>query len=249
MKDGIATVSRGRLVAFRVIAIIGAVFLGGVTVAFLVLTFVDDEQEIHALHNVAGAAIYIPLFVVPLVAAVRDPLGSVAAFRIALAASVAVVVTGVIGGTIASALITFVVVLVLLWLHPARNEVLRLGALDVPLLAIVAVAAIPAVVYGLGEADLQANRPTSDPHAQFEHYAGMAAGAVGLILAGATAAFGGPGERLARWLVGLGGAALATSFLVYPDHVSAIDRGWAAAALVLSVLYLAAAEVDAGRAT
>ena len=45
----------------------------------------------------------------------------------------------------------------------------------------------------------------------FEHHAPTASGAVGLVLAGAVAAFGGRGDRLARWLVGLGGAALAAS--------------------------------------
>jgi hypothetical protein len=47
--------------------------------------------------------------------------------------------------------------------------------------------------------------------------------------------------------VGLGGAALAASFLAYPDHASAIDRRWAVAVLAISVVYLAAAEIRARR--
>jgi hypothetical protein len=177
----------------------------------------------------------------------RDPAGTVALFRLAVVGSIAVVVAGAIGGTITSVVITFVVVLALVWLHPVRADVLRLGALDVPLLAIVVVAAIPAVAYGLGQADLQATRPAEDPHVELEHYAGMAGAAFAFVLAGAVAAFDGPAVRIARWLVGLGGAALAASFLAYPDHVSAIDRQWAVAVLAISVVYLAVAEIRARR--
>jgi hypothetical protein len=241
------TATTGRTIAFRVLAVLGAVFLGGATVVFLVVSFLDEEQEIHLLHNWASVAIFVPLVVVPLLAAMRDPEGSATSFRVALAASAGVVVADAIGGSVASSLITLVVTLALLLLHPARTEVLRLGALDVPLLGLVAIAVIPAVAYGLDQADLQATRPDSDPHVEFNHYAAMADGAFGYMLAGAAAAFRGRGDRLARWLVGLGGAALAASFLAYPDHVSAIDAAWAAAALVVAVLYLAVAEIVARR--
>jgi hypothetical protein len=239
---------RGKLTAFRVLAGIGAVFLGGFTLFFAIATWVGaDDQQIHALHNSVGVAVYLPLFVVPLVAAIRDPGGTVALFRLAVVGSIAVVVAGVIGGTIISVVVTFVVVLALLWLHPARADVLRLGALDVPLLAIVAIAAIPGVAYGLDQADLQASRPAEDPHVPLEHYAGMAGAAFGFVLAGAVAAFDGRGARIARWLVGLGGAALAALFLAYPDHASAIDREWAVAVLAISVVYVAVAEIRARR--
>ena len=240
--------TRGKLTAFRVLAGIGAVFLGGYTLFFAIATWAGaDDQQIHALHNSAGVAVYLPLFVVPLIAAIRDPGGTVALFRLAVSASIAVVVAGAIGGTIISVVVTFVIVLALLWLHPARADVLRLGGLDVPLLALVVVAAIPAVVYGLGQADLQATRPVGDPHVEFEHYAGMAGAAFAFVLSGAVAAFDGRGARIARWLVGLGGAALAASFLAYPDHASAIDREWAVAVLAISVVYLAVAEIRARR--
>jgi hypothetical protein len=234
--------------AFRVLAGVGAVFLGGFTLFFATATWAGvDDQQVHALHNTAGVAVYLPLFVLPLIAAIRDPAGTVALFRVAVAASIAVAVAGVIGGTILSASITLVVVLLLLWLHPSRDDVLRLGAVDVPLVALAAVAAVPSVAYGLDQADLQASRPASDPHVAFEHYAGMAGAAFAFALAGAVAAFSGRADRVARWLVGLGGAALAVTFLAYPDHASAIDGTWAAAALVVSVLYLAIAEIRARR--
>jgi hypothetical protein len=137
--------------------------------------------------------------------------------------------------------------LALLWFHPARADVLRLGALDVPLLALVVVTAIPAVSYGLGQADLQASRPVEDPHVELEHYAGMAGAAFAFVLAGAVAAFDGPGARIARWLVGLGGAALAASFLAYPDHASAIDTAWAVGVFAISVVYVAVAEIRSRR--
>ena len=249
MIDGTATTRSAKVTAFRIGAILGALSLGGFSLAFAILTLAGtDDQQIHALHNVATAAIYLPLFVVPLVAAVRDPAGSAASFRIAVGGSIAIVVVGAIGGTIVTALITFVVVMLLLWLHPARDEVLRFGDPDVPLLALVAVAAIPGIVYGLDQAALQADRPASDPHGRIEHYAAMAAGSIGLVLAAAVAAFRGRGDRVARWLVGLGGAALAASFLAYPDHVSAVDGTWAVAAFAVSVLYIVVAEIRARRA-
>ena len=250
MSERMAVPTRGSTggTAFRVLAGIGAVFLGGFTLFFAIATWAGaDDQQVHALHNTAGVAVYLPLFVLPLIAAIRDPVGTVALFRVSVAASIAVVVAGVIGGTILSASITFAVVLLLLWLHPARHDVVRLGRPDVALLALVAVAAIPAVAYGLDQAALQADRPTTDPHKEFEHYAAMAAAAAGFVLAGAVAAFSGRGDRIARWLVGLGGAALAVTFLAYPDHASAIDGPWAMAALVASVLYLALTEIRARR--
>ena len=248
MSDRTTAARRSRHTAFRVLAIIGAVFLGGFALFFAIATIAGSEdQQVHALHNVATVAVYLPLLVVPLVAAVRDPVGSAAVFRIAVACSVVVVVVGAIGGTLATSLITFVIMMLLLWLHPARDEVLRFGELDVPLLAIVVVAAVPVAAYGLDQAGLQADRPAEDPHKRFEHYAAMASATIGVLFAGVVAAFGGRGDRLARWLVGLGGAALAASFLAYPDHASAVDVSWAVAGLVLSVLYIAVAEIRSRR--
>ncbi len=117
-----------------------------------------------------------------------------------------------------------------------------------PLLALPFVAAIPAVMYGLEQADLQATRPTSDPHAEFEHYGGMAAAAFSFVAAGAIAAFRGQGVRIARWLVGIGAAFIGAAFLAYPDHTSAIASGWAVALLVLGVVYTAVGELLARRA-
>ncbi len=106
--DATPTGSRGRSIAFRVLAGLGAFALLGFGVLFLVLTFVDDEQDIHALHNVAGFAYTVPLMAIPLILAGKDPLGTVASFRVVLAASVATGVAGVIGGTMESAVFTLV---------------------------------------------------------------------------------------------------------------------------------------------
>jgi hypothetical protein len=242
------TASGGRGTAFRVLAVIGGLVLTGFSALFLVLTFTDPEQEIHALHNTVGFSSYAVLMGIPLFVVARDPSGTIAVFRVVLAAALAALVAGVLGQAVESSAITALVTALLLVLHPARADVLRLGTPDVALLAVPVVATVPSVVYGLGQADLQASRPESDPHAEFEHYAGMATAAFAFVLAGAAAAFGGPAARLARWFVGIGAALTAALFLAYPEHVGAVDPAWAVAGLALAVVYLTVGEISARRA-
>jgi len=231
-----------------VLAIVGGILLAGYPAFFFVLSFLDDEQVIHTLHNAVALTSYGLLMGIPLLLVARDPLGTVALFRVVLAGAVAALVAGVLGVTVGSAATTTLVAVALVWLHPARRDVFRLSAPDLPLLAIAMVAAAPSVLYGLDQAGLQAGRPVGDPHKSFEHYAGMATAGFAFVLAAVAAAFGGPGERLARRVVGVAGSLTAVAFLAFRDHVGAVDTVWPAAGLVLAVSYLVVTEIGARRA-
>ena len=84
-----------------------------------------------------------------------------------------------------------------------------------------------------------------DAHTEMLHYAGMAVAYLSFVLAGLVAAFPGRAVRTARVLIGLGGAALTITQLAKPDALGSVDAVWAAAGLVVSVVYLAYGWVNA----
>ena len=155
-----------------------------------------------------------------------------------------------IGALLSGVLLTYllilpIVVVVLLALAPDRAEVFRLGSPALILLALTFIAAIPLVIEALDQADLQGGHTTGDAHIEMLHYAGMAVAYLSFVLAGFIAAFPGRAVRTARVLVGLGGAVLTITQLAKPDALGSVDAVWAAAGLVVSVVYLAYGWVNA----
>jgi len=233
------TPTRGMTIAFRIVAAIGGFLFTVPNIVFNAQSLADSNGDgIHVVHNMAGLASFTFLGGIPMLLLAWRP-RQVALLRLVVATGLATVIGALLSGVLlTSLLIPPVVAVVLVLLSPNRVEVFRLGSPAIVLLALTFIAAIPLVIEALQQADLQGGRTTGDPHIEMFHYAGMAITYVSFVLAGFMAAFPGRAVRTARVLVGLGGAALTATQLAKPHALGSVDAIWAAAGLVVSVVYL-----------
>lgn len=235
--------------AFRIVAGVFGVFTLATSVPFAIISFVDDEQDIHLIHNLSGAAVYGVLLGVGLIALAAGPESNAAMFQGLALAALGALIGGLLAGDLIEGLwfIVALVILVLFLLYPARAAFLRVGSVRPVLLVLVAAAAIPLIAYALTQASLQANGSDLDPHVEAHHYGGQAAGSLMLLLFAVAPALGAAGWRLAAWLAGISMAIIALGSLAYGDHVSALDTSWAWLALAWAVAYVGVAEIAARR--
>jgi hypothetical protein len=221
--------SGGRRLAFRIVAGVLGVLGIALSVPFTVISFLDDEQSIHQLHNLASVGLYALLLGAALVACARRPESNRSPFFVAAASGVAGATAGLLSGDFVSGgwVIAPISIAILWWLHPERDRLLPPGALDLPTSALAVAAFIPAILYAVGQAELQRNGVAGDPHWEFHHYSGMAAAAIGLSLCGLAAAIRTSGRRLGGWLVGTSALLLAAGSLLLSDHAGALEPLWA----------------------
>ena len=235
---------RGRGLAFRIVA--GILGVGGIvfSLPFAIVSFVDDSEAIHRLHNVAFTALYGVLLGVALVASAWRPERNVSAFFVAVASGIAGAIAGLasedfISGVWFSAPIAIVV----MWLlHPARSRLLRPSDIDVPTLVLSLLALVPAIAFLLTESELQRTGSAADPHWELHHYSGMAAAALALPLCGFAASFRESGRRLGAWLVGISSLLLGGGSLVLSDYAGAFDALWAWLTLAWGIAVIAVVE-------
>src|ERR687898_2863241 len=85
---------RGRGTAFRIVA--GTLGVGGIALSlpFTIISFIDDSEAIHRLHNVAFTALYGVLLGVALIVCAAGPERSVSAFFVAVASGIAGAIAG-----------------------------------------------------------------------------------------------------------------------------------------------------------
>lgn len=235
--------------AFRIVAGVFGVFTLATSVPFAIGSLVDEEQDIHLIHNLSGVAVYGVILGVGLIALAARPEGYVAVLQGVALAAVGALIGGLLAGDLIEGLwiVVPVVVLVLVVLYPARAALARVGRLNPGLLVLVVAAAIPLIAYALTQASLQANGSDLDPHVDAHHYGGQAVGSLMLLLFAVAPALGAAGWRLAAWMVGISTAIIALGSLAYADHVSALDTPWAWLALAWAVAYVGVAEVAARR--
>jgi hypothetical protein len=234
--------------AFRIVAGVFGVFALGTSVPFAIVSFVDESQDIHLIHNLSGAAVYGVILGVGLIALAMRPEGNVAVFQGLALASVGALIGGLLAGDLVEAFwfVVPIVILVLFVLYPERGGVLGVGTIQPGLLILVVAAAIPLIAYALSQASLQANVSSLDPHVEAHHYGGQAAGSLMLLLFAVGPGLGRSGWRLAAWLTGVSMATIALGSLGYGDHASALETPWAWLALAWGIAYVAVAEF-AGR--
>jgi hypothetical protein len=242
---GPATVPRWRVIAFRVVAWLFALAMGGFGLLFAIGSMTDPEEDLHAIHNVGGLAGYAVVLAAGLALAGWRPRSQIAAFQAAAAGAVAAGVAGLLGGDLLSgaSAAPLVVVAILVALHPARAEVLRVGRPSVPLLALTALALVPSVAYALTQTSLQRHAVAGDPHGDMDHYSGAGATVLILVLAALVASLGSRGSRVVAWLVGVGAVLHGVASLAYAGHVSALDTPWAWLSVAWGVAFVVAGEL------
>ena len=242
LKDVRRAPSHSRLRTFRVIAAIMA--MSGVAFGLFTAVFgiVSEAQEIHAFHNVVVAALLLVLSAPPAIAAARAPDRAARPLLHLVAVSVAGLITMVLGLRVDIFTLPFIVLVgVLLMLQRPRVPALAVGRLSPSLAVLVAVAALPLVIYALAQADLQ-RIDISSEHAQFNHWVEMSFYALAVLLLGLMAALRPVAYRLTAWCAGLGLAILGGASLALGPYASALDPLWAWAALIGGLVFVSVAE-------
>jgi hypothetical protein len=205
----------------------------------------------HRTHDLTFAYLFIPAIVGVLVQ-LRRPGRNVAGMLMALVPSagllLSVLLTVVLYGNartlqppwltvMAGALIAFV-------LHPAGRAFFgsfRVSRTNWVLVGLVAVAAVPLVVFAATNIGLQGTVP--DDHAAAGHYGFMAAFAFTVVGVGLLASLRSDGWRLTAWVAGLLAALLGITSVVYPDATSSLGLPWALAVIAWGAAFVAAAEL------
>jgi hypothetical protein len=247
-------VSRPRLLTFRILAALLAVFTGVVMggVFALIGTFAaSGEEVIHQVHALHWGALMVVLTAVPMaVLAVRPTVaaaqqGTIVVASFLIAAGAARMIDG-------GLLLFPVLIALLLFLHPERSRLLGSGAGFSPSLGILAAAVtLPSLWYAWSEIQTHLAAPLSDPHRgpPEAHY--VSGAALTLAIAGVAwlASQRTSGWRLPAWCSGLAMAMTGAVSIWLPGWVSSFGRVWGVAALVWGVAFIVAAEAVTRRET
>jgi len=126
------TVSRGRVLAYRIIAGIFGVFIIISNLAFSVPQFFSATDKVHSFHDLASMPAFLILLGVALIVMMLRA-DDVVALRVAWAVALGTLIAGLIGHDFISGsyYVTLVGVAVLTSLAPARGELLRFGSPNV----------------------------------------------------------------------------------------------------------------------
>lgn len=250
--------SRGRRIAFRVVAVLVSLSLlvlmvFGLLEAILMwfswdslMSFIDDlpaGDEIHRAHfNIVGIVSWA--LVTGVVVQLRKPERRTAAMLQAAGIVVAGMAVYGLSGTVAEWLVEDVVpvvlVLLLAWLHPRARELVRMPALDRRMAGLVALAAVPWLVFITNQAMLQWRNVAGDTHAEMEHWATAALLGIVVLWCGLVGSSDHSGWRLPAWIAGLASIDYGLHSLVFPDVASAAPAFWATTAVIWGIAFLAA---------
>ncbi|MGH9133725.1 MAG: hypothetical protein ACRDZZ_07295 [Ilumatobacteraceae bacterium] len=248
VRDVIRTVRAWPIFAFYIAAtLIVATIIGLITVNIIDLGMQHFGEAAHRSHDVAYGALFTTL-VVGVVVQLRHPERNVAGMVMALIPSASLLLAAVLVDDIDrvfefnplryAAAVASVTVL----LHPSGRgffRSFRLTAVSWPMLAVVAVAAIPLLSFASDNIALQ--RDVTDMHTFMGHYGFMAALAYTIIAVGALASMRPAGWRLTVWVAALLAAVLGATSLLYPDAASSLATEWALASLAWAAAFAALA--------
>jgi hypothetical protein len=205
----------------------------------------------HRVHDLTFGFLFVPAMV-GIFAQLGRPSKNVAGMVMALIPSV---------GLLLTLLLTFVVAdntnvlqppwvtvmlaaLLAALLHPAERAFFRsfrVARVNWVLLALVAIAAVPLLVFAATNIELQGT--VADEHAAAGHYGFMAAFGFTVIGGGLLASLRPDGWRLTAWVAGLLPVFLGLTSLIYADASSSLGTVWAVAAIAWGAGFVAAAEL------
>lgn len=231
-----------RVTVMRVIAWImaaSAVAFGMFTIAFGI---VSPAQEIHAVHNAVVASLLIVLSAPPAIAVARAPDRSIGWLVILAALAIASLATMALSLTLDPFTLPFAAMVGVLWaLVPSRAGAVPAGRPSLIMLAMVALAAVPLVIYALGQAELQRTDDSSE-HAAFFHWVETAFDAIAILLVGLLGAVRPRAYRMATWMSGFALVILGVASVVLGRYASALPEPWGWAAVVGGLAFIAAGE-------
>lgn len=249
--------ARGRRIAFRALAVLLALLvlaMGAFSLAFVGLMWVPESTlvdmfgeepgyiAVHRSHFMAGGLASFAIVLSMLVQLRRPSRRTASMLLLTVLAVTSLVVYG-FHGTLAVWLLEewlwVLPVLVLgVFLHPARRQLWRRPAVDVTRLRIALVGAVPWAVFGLGMARLQL--VTTGPHAVEEHWGWSAVLAAAVAAGAVIGSTEHPGWRLPAWIAAVASVVFGAHSLVYPGLASGLSTPWALAAVAWGAIFAAA---------
>lgn len=219
------------------------------TDAFLVVrTDLGAADVVHRLHSTVVAVTFAGL-IAGLAAQLHRPRRKVAPLLMALVVPFALAVGELMTGsyTVMGTAPLFVILLAIAFLHPAAGEMLRVPRMNSGIFGLVAVAAVPWVMFSHDQARLQRLASAGDLDVLSGHWDMMTAFPI-LVLAWATiGASDYSGWRITAWVGGGAVAAFALQSIIFPYVLSGASAAWAAVALAWAVVYVSAAELRSRR--
>jgi hypothetical protein len=243
-------VSRKRRVAFHiVVGVISLLLIAftGVLAPILpgvIIGWFDPEIfGIHQLHEMNSGALSW-LILAGMLLLLHKPERKVAALQMANLVFIVSIVVSLVAGTFFPPILLFLVLTAAAaWLHPKRQEMLRFGRPGHPeLLALVALAAVPLIIFAVNQIDLQRLGAAGDPHAEFGHYGAMANVAVTLLFVGLLASFKTAGWRIPAWGASFVAVVFGRTSVVFPEQASSVGLLWGSLAIVWGLLFIGVAE-------
>lgn len=246
------TVSRGKVLAFRIIAGIFGALTIVLTVGGAVPVLTNEHDKVHSFHVIGALPVYVLLTGLPLVVLAIRPM-DVVALRVAWATAIGSTIAAIFGEDLITGLfiIAPVVLVVLTILAPMRGELVRFGSPTIALLSLAILGAIPAIIYAWNNARIQVEiDPSMDMtgHWSGHHWSGIAGAALALVLVGAVLAFRRAGDRMWIWCGGIAAMLFGAMGIVFSDDLrypSTIGTLWGVLVLFVGLVYIVVAEVSA----
>lgn len=248
--------SRGRSVAFRVLAVLTALWLLALSVfglLELVLMWLPDETLVSILddftaedltHRTHFLSVGIVMWAAVLTAMVqlRKPARRVAALQLLVVIAVASTIVYALSGTLGEWLIeevamVLVPVLLLAGLHPRARNLISRPTFDHDMVRLAALAALPWGIYIIDHARLQLTSPAAGTHAELEHWATAALMAIVIVAGSLIGASDRDGWRLPAWIAAGGAVVLGVHSLAFPGLPSALATVWALLAVAWGGAY------------
>jgi hypothetical protein len=231
-----------RRTAFVVISMIMAVSAGAFGLFTVVFGIVDRGQRIHSVHNVVVGSLLLVLSAPAALAAARSPERSSRLLVHLTAVGIAGIATMAMSLTLDPFTLPFVLLVGLLWTLRQNRDRAYPEEHSSPILAPLALAAaVPLLAYAWGQAELQRVDQTSE-HAELFHWVETSFLAVAIVFLGLLASLRPRAYRLSGRSAASVLAILAGASLFFQGYPSALEPGWAWAALAGSLAFLAVLE-------
>lgn len=252
LRDTTRTLRASPIFAFYALStLVVAGIIGLITFDVIDLGMTHFGQSAHRTHDVTYGLLFTTL-VVGVLAQLWRPHRQVAGMVMALLPVAALLLAGALANDV-DAVFEFnplryaaALAAVAALVHPAGRAFFRsfnIARLNRPLIALVAIAAIPLLGYASTNIDRQ--QTVTDAHRFTGHYGFMAAFSFTVIAVGLLASLRLDGWRLPAWVAGLLPVAVGITSILYPDAASSLDTTWALAAIGWGIAFVGAAEVTA----
>lgn len=198
----------------------------------------DHRGHFNSIGIVSWA--FVPAVLVQLRRPERRVASMLLAVAIVLAGTVLYGLSGSLTDWLLEEITLLIPVLLLAWLHPGAGDLIRRPSLDRAMGGLVALAAVPWLVFAYDQALLQWRDVAGDSHAAMEHWATTALMAIAIVVAGLIGSTDHRGWRLPAWIAALASIDYGLHSLVFPDVASSAATVWAVAAVAWGCAYVVA---------